>query len=204
MMKRVIPYLLLILYSCIGYANLAEYKETADGYLSTGEYVDSPWLEYDEKLIVSGGDATTTDLWDYSRLEVYATSLPLSYSENRGLYDIHLHENSSLLFMGGATESITLKSDSVAELKGGQINHLTIYRRPQDSCYVTIYCQEGYQKNASGISGLWGDGTAFDIQFDNVGTPWPPTANFVNVEIVPEPATLALLGLGGLLIRRKQ
>ena len=87
---------------CLG--NLSEYEETADGVLSTGEYVDSPWLEGQEKLIVNGGNATTVDLWDSSRLEVYSTSLPLSYADKRGVYDIHLSDYSSLMFRGGATE----------------------------------------------------------------------------------------------------
>ena len=204
MMKRLFPCLLLILSTCVVFANLSEYDETKDGYLSTGEYVDSPWLEGNEKLIVNGGDATTADLWGSSRLEVYSTSLPLSYSENRGLYDIHLADNSSLLFAGGATECIYVSTNATAELKGGLINYLKIANLGSMTSSATIYCQEGYRKTASGISGLWADGTAFGIQFDNVGGPFPATANFVNVEIVPEPATLALLGLGGLLIRRKR
>lgn len=58
----------------------------------------------------------------------------------------------------------------------------------------------------NGISGLWEDGTSFDIDFINVGgifAPYP-TANFVNIVEVPEPTTLVLLGFGGLLLRRKK
>lgn len=205
MMKRIWPCLLTFtIWMPICFGNLSKYEETADGYLSTDEYAFSPWLEGEEKLIVGGGDATTIDTWDSSRLEVYSTSLPLSYTGNRGVYDIHLHDDSSLLFTGGATESITVKTNALAELRGGVINYLTIYNLGSMTSSATIYCQEGYQMDATGISGLWEDGTAFDIQFDNVGSPFPPTANFVNVEIVPEPATLAMLGLGGLLLRRKR
>lgn len=204
MMKRLLPFFVVMLVwmpVCLG--NLSEYEETADGYLSTGEYVDSPWLEGQEKLIVNGGDATTVDLWGFSRLEVYSTSLPLSYSGMRGVYDIHLGDNSTLLFTGGATQSIKVGYNATAELRGGQINNITIARRPQDTCYVTIFTQAGYQMNASGISGLWEDGTAYYIHFDNMVSPYPPTANFINIEIIPEPASILLLGLGGLLLRKK-
>lgn len=201
MMKRLLPLSGLLLCTYLAFASIVDDPETIDGLLETGEYASSVSLEGSEKLIVEGGGANVIDTWDFSRLEVYSTSLPLELDKG-GVYDIHLTDNTSLLFTGGATESIILYKDSFAELKGGQINYITIYRRPQDSCYVTIYCQAGYQKTTTGISGLWADGTSFDIDFINVSSPFPPTANYVYV--VPEPATLALLGFGSLLLRRKK
>jgi hypothetical protein len=205
-MKRTWPCLLaLTIFMPISFASLASAPETIDGRLSTGEYAGGVSLIGDEILIVDGGDADVIDTWNSSQLKVQSTSLPLSLTGRRGVYDIHLSDNSSLLFTGGATESVVLYKNSIAEFKGGQINHITIYRRPQDTCYVTIFAQADYQMNATGISGLWEDGSPFDIHFDNASSPFPPTANFVNVvEVMPEPGTLALLGLGGLLLRRKR
>ena len=204
MMKRLLPLTGLFLYVCLAFASIVDDPETIDGYLTNGEYGGAGIeLEEFEKLVVDGGGAARITAQDNSVLQIISTSLPLELDVG-GVYDIHLTDNSSLLFTGGATESIVLYKNSFSELKGGQINYVTIYRRPQDYCYVTIFCQEGYLKTTTGISGLWADGTDFDIQFCNVGSPFPATHNFVNVEIVPEPTTLLLLGLGSLLFRRKR
>lgn len=203
MMKRLLPFfVVIIVWMPACFASLADDPEIADGYLTNGEYVSMGVVENNEKLFITGGGAETIDVRDYGYLEVQDTAKPLGY--HSGIYDIFLYNNSKLLYLGGVTEEVTLSYASTAELRGGIISGITLYRRPQDSDYVTIFCQEGYQKTAGGISGLWADGTAFDIHFINAGVSYPLTANYVFVEIVPEPATLLLFGLGSLLLHRKK
>ena len=202
-MKRLIPCLVvfgLCSHVCLG--SIADDPEIADGYLTSGEYVNIAELEGSEELFVLGG-ADIIDVRDYGYLEVQDTAKPLGY--HTGIYDITLYDNSELLYLGGVTEEITVRDDAVAVLKGGTIDGITIYHLPGWLSGITLYCQDGYQINAAGISGLWGDGTAFDIDFINptgVFAPYP-TANYVYVEIIPEPGTVALLGLGALMLRRK-
>ena len=206
MMKRLLPLFLVLLActsACLG--TLIDADEAADGYLTTGEYdASAVTLEYNEELFVIGGGANWVEARDYGYIEVQNTSTPLSNSS--GIYDITLYDNSDLLYLNGVTEEITVRDNATAVLKGGRVDYITIYHLASWSSNVTVYCQAGYQKNQSGISGLWADGTAFEIDFINVGGVFAsyPTANYVNVEIVPEPATLVLLGIGGLLLRRKR
>jgi hypothetical protein len=54
-----------------------------------------------------------------------------------------------------------------------------------------------------GITGLWKNGTPFSIQFlDQTASGYDPV--WKNINVIPEPITLFLFGLGGLLLRQKK
>jgi len=203
MMKSIVAYLLttvVCISTCL--ASIADDPEIADGYLTNGEYVSMGKVEGYEELFVTGGGAETIDVRDHGYLEVQDTAKPLGY--HTGIYDIFLYDDSELLYLGGITEEITVRDDATAVLKGGRVDYITIYHLSSWSSNVTIYCQEGYTKTDSYIYGLWADGTSFYIEFidvDGVFSPYP-TADYVTV--IPEPATLVLLGLGGLLLRKRR
>jgi hypothetical protein len=207
MMKRILPSMLLIAIGvCPSLAGLANEDDAADGYLTMGEYDTSIKLEGSDKLIINGGGSAVIDAWDYSCIEIYSTSLPLKLYEG-GVYDIHLNDNSTLLFSGGATQSLKVYKNASALLTGGTINYITIYHYGTMTSKVTIDCQDGWEwlytsGKISGIRGLWDDGTAFQIAFSNPGSIFPDTYNFVHV--IPEPATLTLLSVGGLLLRKRK
>jgi hypothetical protein len=68
--------------------------------------------------------------------------------------------------------------------------------------HITIACLD-YLHNPSTnlLTGHWLDGTAFSIHLIDVQGYSPAIQN---IQFIPEPTTMALFALGGLLLRRKK
>ncbi len=189
----------IIEYDPFGYA--------LDGYLTNGEYAEDIILTENSVLTVSGnGGAYSIEAKDYSKLIVESTSTPASSSFDKGVWSILLTNSSTLNFSGGATNIIAMKKNATALLTGGQINNISSYQVVNDNPHITIVCQKdyrlAYENNIPKILyGNWLDGTPFEINFININGLEPV---FDNVKIIPEPASMLLLGLGGIFLKRRR
>ncbi len=207
-MKRVVLYLLLVaLCPCACFAALGD---ADDGFLTEGEYdyaVD--WTSYEPALIVDGGGAEWIEVSDFGRIEVISTSTPLGIDIG-GIMDIALTDNSQLLFLDGITGEITIGKDATMTLEGGQVNHIRSQQHVSGTGNITIECQPEWEwlytsSDITGISGLWANDDVFTINFFDDGTGYyDPTWENINITEIPEPATLLLLGMGAVAIRRKR
>lgn len=179
----------------------------SDGFITSGEYEYMiTWRSNNPTLIVDGGGADRISVRDSGRLEVRSTSTPLGIDIG-GVYDIALFNTSHLLYTGGLTELITIGSSATAELRGGSINlikSMQFTEKTGADPHIDLYCQSGWSWISNnpllGIQGLWLDDTSFYIEFINDST---YDTVWTNINIIPEPTTMLLLGLGGVLIRRK-
>jgi len=197
-MKRII---LFLLFTCCVPVVVADY----DRLIGPGEY--EYFLEWPSGvLVVNGGGAEWIEVRNSAHVEIWSTS-PLGY--NSGIWDIVLTKTSRLDYYGGETQELTIGQNAVAYLHSGRIDYITSMQFTSTTGagpHIDLYAQPGWSwlddDWMKGIEGKWMDGSSFTIKFINHPN-FDPVYTNINV-IIPEPATLMLLGLGGLLIRRKK
>ena len=167
--------------------------------------MDSTGLVVCLSLMEGGGDFI--EVRNSARLEVWSTTpFVAGYG---GIWDIVLTNTSRLDYYGGETEELILYKNATAHLHGGRIDGITSMQFTTTTGagpHIDLYAQPGWtwldDDRMKGIEGQWMDGSSFTIKFSNHPN-FDPVYTNINV-IIPEPATLMLLGLGGLLIRRKK
>ena len=185
------------------------FADYADGLIDENEYeYGIIWSNEKLTLVVDGGGADIIEMEGASKLEVYSTSEPVNDNWNTGgITDIVLVHSSHLDYLGGSTEEITVGNSATATLKGGRLDYLTSMQRNITTTHIDLYCQTDWDwvytnSTITGITGHWWDGDSFDIILVNESG-YDPTWKNIKI-ITPEPATLALFGLGGLLIRKRR
>ncbi len=116
-------------------------------------------------------------------------------------------EFSSVYIYGGNFKTgIGVEDNSHIYIYGGEFGEyhsgLDAY---SSSVIIDIFGYDFSYENIGGqsyLNGKWEDSTPFSIKIDNWFQPFS-TADYINLHIVPEPCSLILLGLGGLILRKR-
>ena len=189
-MKKIIVILILFVMSSGAWA--------VDYEITWGD--DNPGLDlrdYDT-LLMTGGTAHYLNVGGWSTGVIEDTD-PLNIGQgDGGIWEVSTSSYSELTINDGEFYELDLHGESIVNLHGGQIfGGLTV---SNSTAWVNIY---GYAFNndpflGSPLTGFWADNTPFSI---NLVDDTISTYDQIVFHIIPEPATILLFGMGGLILR---
>jgi hypothetical protein len=177
----------------VGGIRRTELYDTSTANISGGEfdYIGT----YDTAILnISGGSAVDVGFGGN-------TVINMSGGYLSGVF---LHENAEMDFTDGEIRWINTQDSATAIFSGGLIETISCYQQSDVMKHVTLICNidsVNYNETTKLLTGDWLDSSSFSIKLiDHAGY----DSAFSNIQFIPEPTTLVLFSLGGLLIRRRK
>jgi len=191
--------------------------------VGVGDYLPDLNLINNDTLLMTGGELDGLDAYGTSTATILDT-IPIE-GLNAGIKFLDAYDSSTINFSGGSVwyfegfDSSTINIDggeilyldmnesATAHLSGGQI--LTVLGIRDESSYTHIYGYDFDYDPLAGnydgglVTGFWPDGDPFDISLDNMYPSEVITYDQLIFHVIPEPATILLVGIGGLVLSRR-
>jgi len=181
--------------------------------IEDGDHFGHLLLDNEDTLLMTGGEGEELSLLVSSVATIENTN-PLIGENNGGIWDVSVSSSSIFNLNGGEINRIrtwwygtinmtggdvletTLNNYSSLNLSGGQVGQLTI---ASDESWA-ILDGYGFSDYVPGnpITGYWHDDTAFSIDLVDDGI-----STYDQIIFIPEPVSVLLLGIGGLILRKR-
>jgi hypothetical protein len=120
-----------------------------------------------------------------------------------GLWDLAVGDHSQLYLSGGQINYLTVDDYATAVLSGGLINKLENDSQGGYASVEVICRSYSYNTTTKLLMGVWENYSPFSIQLVDLSG-YATTYSILDFTIIPEPMTLILLGLGGMIARRNR
>jgi len=217
MKMKILMMLALILFPGVNLANATHYiVEDGDDY-GTIDLVNS------DTLLMTGGHIFGLNTYATSAASILDTN-PMGPG-NAGIDNLSVYDFSTIDFSGGSSwyfegfDSCTINIDggeirylitndsATVHLSQGQISHLLGVR--DNTSYVHIYGYDfdydpsGGLYNDGLLTGYWPDNAPFNVSLINLSDLNVITYDQLIFHVIPEPATILLVGIGGLILSKR-
>ena len=202
-MKKTIAIMLLV---CVG-SVFAGYTYE----IGSGEFDVVLTLDGQESLLMTGGWISDLNLNDWSSARIEGTDPINRQTGEGGIWELNMDSSSSLEILGGEIHELDFSPDvrgvsGVVTISGGSIDILKNQQMVDPSKNIHFICRDWlFDDLTNRLTGTWEDFTTFDILLVDVDVPLiEATIDNIQFTIVPEPTSLLLLGVGGLLLRKRK
>jgi len=176
-----------------------------DHLIEEGDNFNDLSLENHQTLLMTGGQGHYLDLSGWSEATIQGTD-PLISEGNGGIWWIGMGGYCNLDFSGGEVHQFDIVSFANATLSGGSFDEIWSYQTVPDT-HIEMICRDhSYNENTRYLSGTWEDFSTFNIYLSSVPETnygYSPAIDNFSFTIIPEPATLLLLGFGTLMMKKK-